>query len=60
MTTNQQPSSAGDGQDGLPETALRELTDGILLLWRAYNYGQNADADRGEFAVEIQQFYDQQ
>lgn len=58
MATHQRIGSSDDGQDALPDAALLELTDGIVVLWRAYNYAQDAGADRWEFAIEIQQFYD--
>ncbi len=58
MTTHHHSGSSDDGQDALPEGALRELTDGLILLWRAHNYAQVARADLWDFAVEIQQFYD--
>lgn len=58
MTTRQHRGSSGHDRYALPTAALSELADGLELLWRAYNYGHDANADQWEFAVEIQQFYD--
>lgn len=58
MTTDQLNSLVGKGQDRLPLTASRELMGGLLVLSRAYHYARDVGADRWEFAVEFQQFYD--
>jgi hypothetical protein len=58
MMADQHTGSSDDSQDALPEGALRELTDGLILLWRAHNYARDAQANLWDFAIEIQQFYD--
>ena len=58
MTKEQDINSLGCGQYEFPPAAVRELRDGLIVLLRAFSYAQDAGADRWEFAVEIQQFYD--
>jgi hypothetical protein len=52
---------AGAGNTDLvvfPGFFSRDFQNGILMLWRALQFSQNAGLDRSQFAVEIQDFYE--
>jgi hypothetical protein len=59
MSIHQESFASVDFENLLPESVAHELGDGLIALWRAYDYARNACVDRWEFALEIQQFYEQ-